>query len=428
MNSRLTIQDLAALLAERTGKDRNSSEQFLREFIAIVSQGVFTDKMTKVKGLGTFKIVLVEKRESIHVNTGERFTIPAHYKFSFLPDKELRELVNKPFSFFETTELSEDVDFTDLDISNGAEEKESEDESVEEILPENEETVSETPQLQPIAEEVSAPEETVAVTEPDLQTTGAVENKVEELTGESIEPEQAEVKETEDPGTVEETEEKFSVPETVETVEESSGQPDEEIKQPVTSTGFSETDYQFEDEKPAESHWMKVWVSLGIVAIIAVSSFFLYQNRSLFLGPEKPKALTGQSLPETAIALPDTTQVEETEVAESTTVAEEKPDTASTVSSNQTAEPTVQTPKVLAKVKIEPGSRLTLISLEYYGSKIFWVYLYEFNKSVIKDPNNVPVGTEIQVPAPEVYGIDRYSRASVDKAAARQTEILSGNL
>lgn len=428
MNSRLTIQDLAALLAERTGKDRNSSEQFLREFIAIVSQGVFTDKMTKVKGLGTFKIVLVEKRESIHVNTGERFTIPAHYKFSFLPDKELRELVNKPFSFFETTELNEDVDFTDLDISNGAEEKESEDESVEEILPENEEAVSETPQLQPIAEEVSAPEETVAVTEPDLQTTESVENKIEELTEESIEPEQAEVKETEDPGTVEETEEKSSVPETTETVEESSGQPDEEIKQPVTSTGFSETDYQFEDEKPAESHWMKVWVSLGIVTIIAVSSFFLYQNRSFFLGPEKPKALTGQSLPETAIALPDTTQVEETEVTESTTVVEEKPDTASTVSSNQTAEPTVQTPKVLAKVKIEPGSRLTLISLEYYGSKIFWVYLYEFNKSVIKDPNNVPVGTEIQVPAPEVYGIDRYSRASVDKAATRQTEILSGNL
>ena len=117
MNSRLTIQDLAGLLAERTGKDRNSAEQFLREFIAIVSQGVFTDKVAKIKGLGSFKIVLVEKRESIHVNTGERFLIPAHYKFSFLPDKELRELVNKPFSFFETTELNEDVDFTDLDVS-----------------------------------------------------------------------------------------------------------------------------------------------------------------------------------------------------------------------------------------------------------------------------------------------------------------------
>ena len=69
-----------------------------------------------------------------------------------------------------------------------------------------------------------------------------------------------------------------------------------------------------------------------------------------------------------------------------------------------------------------------MISLEYYGSKIFWVYLYEYNKSVIKDPNNVPVGTEIQVPAPELYGIDKHSRASAEKAAARQTEILSGKL
>ena len=109
MNNRLTIQDLAGLLAEYTGKDKNSSERFLREFIAVVSEGVYTDKLVKVKGLGTFKIIPVEKRESIHVNTGERFVIPEHYKFSFLPDKELRELVNKPFSFFETTELGEKV-------------------------------------------------------------------------------------------------------------------------------------------------------------------------------------------------------------------------------------------------------------------------------------------------------------------------------
>ena len=71
MNNRLAIQDLAGLLAEYTGKDKNSSERFLREFIAVVSEGVYTDKLVKVKGLGTFKIIPVEKRESIHVNTGE---------------------------------------------------------------------------------------------------------------------------------------------------------------------------------------------------------------------------------------------------------------------------------------------------------------------------------------------------------------------
>lgn len=85
-------------------------------------------------------------------------------------------------------------------------------------------------------------------------------------------------------------------------------------------------------------------------------------------------------------------------------------------------------PKVIARVKIEPGSRLTLISLKYYGSKLFWVYLYEYNKAIIKDPNNVPIGTVIEVPAPETYGIDRRDRSSVEKAAARQTEILSGKL
>ena len=68
MNNRLAIQDLAGLLAEYTGKDKNSSERFLREFIAVVSEGVYTDKLVKVKGLGTFKIIPVEKRESIHVS------------------------------------------------------------------------------------------------------------------------------------------------------------------------------------------------------------------------------------------------------------------------------------------------------------------------------------------------------------------------
>ena len=65
--------------------------------------------------------------------------IPEHYKFSFLPDKDLRELVNKPFSFFETTELDENIDFSDMDVSaDGPEEKEAEDESVEEVVPEEE--------------------------------------------------------------------------------------------------------------------------------------------------------------------------------------------------------------------------------------------------------------------------------------------------
>lgn len=303
MNSRLTIQDLAGLLAERTGKDRNSAEQFLREFIAIVSQGVFTDKVAKIKGLGSFKIVLVEKRESIHVNTGERFLIPAHYKFSFLPDKELRELVNKPFSFFETTELNEDVDFTDLDVSNTVEDKEAEDESVEEILQESEEVIVETPEpLQP-TDDVCVSEELPEVEQPVEEP---AENEPEEVIEESIVPDEPSSAEND-------------IPEQTEPENTSSDQLEEETKQEPSVANYPSMDgFQIEDEEPTASSWIKILVSVGVVAIVAIAGIFLYLNRSLFLGSDTSGStvLTGMSLPGTAVVPEDTTRVEEPEVTE----------------------------------------------------------------------------------------------------------------
>lgn len=416
MNSRLTIQDLAALLAERTGKDRNSTEQFLREFIAIVSKGVFTDKIAKVKGLGSFKVVLVEKRESIHVNTGERFLIPAHYKFSFLPDKELRELVNKPFSFFETTELNENIDFTDLDVSAEIEEKEAEDESVEDIIPENILSV-EKPEIQSIPENTDDNKEEIA------ESPEAPESPEEEIQSEDISD-----TESEPPFENESSPSEVVEPTGEESVEESIEESTEEVKEesrPIPlAKDFPDTDYQFDDEEPSASPWIKGLVAVGIIAIIVAGSTLLYLNRSFFLGPEIPtKALTGRSLPDQAVASVDTLLEPELN-----TGIEEDKDTITAELPAIAPEVPVETPEVLAKVKIETGSRLTLISLEYYGSKIFWVYLYDYNKAAIKDPNNIPVGTEILVPAPRLYGIDKHSRASIDKAAARQTEILAGNL
>ena len=98
-----------------------------------------------------------------------------------------------------------------------------------------------------------------------------------------------------------------------------------------------------------------------------------------------------------------------------------------TVSETTTADKTAPASNVLDSVTIEPGSRLTLIALKYYGSKLYWVYIYEFNKAEIKDPNNIPVGTRIAVPVPGLYGIDRNNQASLKKAAELQTQILNGN-
>ena len=384
MNNRLAIQDLAGLLAEYTGKDKNSSERFLREFIAVVSEGVYTDKLVKVKGLGTFKIIPVEKRESIHVNTGERFVIPEHYKFSFLPDKELRELVNKPFSFFETTELRENVDFTDMDVVlDEPNIKETEDESIEEMIPEEKHLPEEEPVV--FSEEGSAvPPEEDPVVFSEEEPAGQPEDEGMD----TLEP-------------------------VVDERSDSSGpdSPSEEV----------ETGPDAERKKPRTK---RIAVVSMFVFLLMLFNIGLYLNRTYFFEKEKESLRIDTVFPkgETVAteAVPDTTIVFANEDS-SQTVGE-------TTVENPEVEPEAVSPKVIARVKIEPGSRLTLISLKYYGSKLFWVYLYEYNKAIIKDPNNVPIGTVIEVPAPETYGIDRRDRSSVEKAAARQTEILSGKL
>lgn len=384
MNNRLAIQDLAGLLAEYTGKDKNSSERFLREFIAVVSEGVYTDKLVKVKGLGTFKIIPVEKRESIHVNTGERFVIPEHYKFSFLPDKELRELVNKPFSFFETTELRENVDFTDMDVVlDEPDIKETEDESIEEMIPEEKHLPKEEPVV--FSEEGSAvPPEEDPVVFSEEEPAGQPEDEGMD----TLEP-------------------------VVDERSDSSGpdSPSEEV----------ETGPDAERKKPRTK---RIAVVSMFVFLLMLFNIGLYLNRTYFFEKEKEPLRIDTVFPkgETVAteAVPDTTIVFANEDS-SQTVGE-------TTVENPEVEPEATSPKVIARVKIEPGSRLTLISLKYYGSKLFWVYLYEYNRAVITDPNNVPIGTVIEVPAPEMYGIDRRDRSSVEKAAARQTEILSGKL
>lgn len=384
MNNRLAIQDLAGLLAEYTGKDKNSSERFLREFIAVVSEGVYTDKLVKVKGLGTFKIIPVEKRESIHVNTGERFVIPEHYKFSFLPDKELRELVNKPFSFFETTELRENVDFTDMDVVlDEPDIKETEDESIEEMIPEEKHLPKEEPVV--FSEEGSAvPPEEDPVVFSEEEPAGQPEDEGMD----TLEP-------------------------VVDERSDSSGpdSPSEEV----------ETGPDAERKKPRTK---RIAVVSMFVFLLMLFNIGLYLNRAYFFKKGKEPLRIDTVFPkgETVAteAVPDTTIVFANEDS-SQTVGE-------TTVENPEVEPEATSPKVIARVKIEPGSRLTLISLKYYGSKLFWVYLYEYNRAVITDPNNVPIGTVIEVPAPEMYGIDRRDRSSIEKAAARQTEILSGKL
>jgi Bacterial nucleoid DNA-binding protein len=325
MNEKLNIAELVSILAEKTGRERKVCERFVREFMMVVSDAIQEDKVVKVKGLGTFKSVDVEERESVNVNTGERFVIPEHTKISFSPDKELRELVNKPFSCFETTEINEGVVFQD-------------------------------------EEQGEKPDEEVK-TESEAKNDAATVAEVEDIPLTKIHEQYDNLKRND---------------------EEENCKADENVQ--VKSKVY-------------------LIASLILIMIAGVGAFYYYNSHN------QHKVGKGE---EVALALTDTIQITES---------------ADTISADLlTVEDDFVEEKAPVEIKetIKQGSRLTLLSLKYYGHKVFWVYIYEHNKGIIQNPNSISIGTEIVIPDASLYGIDVTNPESVEKAKLLQTEINSG--
>ncbi len=115
MNNKLNIQDLASAMTDRYGMDSKSATTFVKTVFEIVEEYISKDKLVKIKGLGTFKLVSVSDRESINVNTGERILIAGHSKLSFTPDAALKDAVNRPFADFETTVLRDSTSTEDME-------------------------------------------------------------------------------------------------------------------------------------------------------------------------------------------------------------------------------------------------------------------------------------------------------------------------
>lgn len=113
--AKTALQLIADTVAKKHKITVKEAEKFVSAMFDVMNEGLKTDKLVKVKGLGTFKVQAVKPRESVNVNTGERVLIEGHDKVSFTPDATMKELVNKPFAQFETVVLNDGVDFTDID-------------------------------------------------------------------------------------------------------------------------------------------------------------------------------------------------------------------------------------------------------------------------------------------------------------------------
>ena len=203
--SKLNIYDLCSVLTSKNGLDDKESHRFIKAIFDVIQEGLDEDKIVKVKGLGTFKIIEVDDRESINVNTGERVLIEGHSKLTFTPDSVMKEIVNKPFSQFETVILNEGVDFPEPAVEEPAVEDIIADEPAEgkEIIvepqidnkvaeqsvkeePVAEKTVAEEPVAEepvaeePVAEEPVAEDSVVEFTDDNDNVQSGEENSVEE--------------------------------------------------------------------------------------------------------------------------------------------------------------------------------------------------------------------------------------------------------
>ena len=197
---KVSVAWIAEAIAGKHGLTQKDAEQFVATFFDLINEALHEEKMVKVKGLGTFKVIDVRERESINVNTGERVVIESHGKISFTPDPIMRDLVNKPFAQFETVMLNDDVDIEELNAV-------SVDEEPLALVDEQPQEVEEEPSVaaagpevvheQPLMNEDQSQEETV----PQLQE---VEEPIVDVVGQTVEEEPEQVVEEESEQVVEE--------------------------------------------------------------------------------------------------------------------------------------------------------------------------------------------------------------------------------
>lgn len=412
MNERLTIQDLTDLLAAKHGMTKKDAETFVREFFLLIEEALENEKYIKIKGLGTFKLIEVDSRESVNVNTGERFQIKGHTKVSFTPDTNLRDTINKPFAHFETVVLNEGTVLDNTPVDEGEEEDAGE-EDLMQITVNEENTVQEE-----VITDVPVMEESI-IEEGEVQEP-VVEIEIFQETVEQEEEQSAPDDVTED--TAEGQSEVLATDEQPEIVNEKAEYSAEQIiarelleanlrpemleVQPETIKPENDATVIPEKEKSPVPYLITIIV---IVLLLCGSAILFIYYPELFSSTSDKDALempvAAQPTPAQPEALiPDSIERKDT-VKETVPEILVEPAKTQTVATKETKAPlayldsaTYTITGTKATHTVKEGETLTKVALRYYGTKAMWPYIVKHNPKVIKNPDNVPYGTTIKIP------------------------------
>ena len=417
MKQKLLLSDFAQWLSEKEGITKKEAQTFLRTLFQIVEQGLTDDQFVKIKGLGTFKLVTVNERESVNINTGERFQIGEHNKIAFIPDASMKEIINRPFAHFESVDLSDETDTAELDAVDEAVKQEfppiSEEETstAEESIPTTVEVITESshptslPEKQKdVTEEVSEesnlteeiPTEIATITE------GLEEKKAEEKAEETETLAQAEAvaitaKETasesqasEENLTPEET--PIQVVSTSEKTDAMGTDAEISVSQPTTLTVSGAA---VEEEEDTRRPWLRRTLMALFVLLLCTASYFAGYYRLLC----PPCASTAPTAPAAKVQ-PDSTQAKKPQAA--------KKDSAAVSAASQTVskplneakdsvkQPQKQEEAVTRTHTIRVGDNLSRIARKYYGDDHYVDFI--IRKNNLKNADNIHVGKVLVLP------------------------------
>ena len=396
MNKKITMSELVDILALKQNSTKREAENFLKELMSLMIETISSGETLRINGLGVFKPVWVEERASVNVQTGEPTVIPGHYKLTFTPAKSVREAINEPFACFCVEELPDDAPMvSDVNVvdemGDGANDDDAEVADVDAV------------EVEPAALQLDEPvSESTCELQPDAPVSDS--HDVEPLSIENESAEEAPIIEevTEAAEAVEDVAEVASVEDTP-TAPAEPEDVTQDDEQPAEVSQLSVDDAQ---ESLSKAYHRGIWI--GVVVSLAV--FLLAIAALFFFFPQWIKPLLGvsNSVDSTQVVFEpivepcDTLSLAESDsIVEDTTMLHAEP--------HQLVAPAVVD-------TIRRGVFLTNISYKHYGHKAFWVYIYEENSHIIANPDNVPVGTVITIPAAEKYGIDANDTTAINVA------------
>lgn len=444
MNERLSLQDLIDILAKKQDITKKDAEAFLRELVAVISDTIEGNESVKIKDFGVFKLVKVSARKSVDVNTGEAIEIPPHYKLSFTPDRVLKEAINRPFSHFESVVLEEGLTFENIE-----EEKIEEPEATETVAPVVEEPSKEEdkPIIEKEIEEESKEVEPVKEedTPPIISTPEEEANEIidEEIVPEAPEWEQEDGKQDtsdpeEDSPVSDNEEEDEIIPSGNEKVKESGIS--EEYPNPITPIVVSKTDEDDDDDSYDDvldamerKSKRRKYFYLGAILFLIIAGFVVgglyFQEIMRYFKGGNP-LLGDKQVPTIVYEKSDTPDTTAQAVALIDSVGAKSDDPTSVPEKQDVQQETKPEKSVdkfvpIATETIVSGQTLRLISLKHYGHRSFWPYILQENKDVIKNPNSIPLGTKIVIPAPAKYGIDAKDPIAIEKAKKLESKVVT---